>query len=42
MISLNDQIKKFEKTVYNKELDEFIPIDDKFTGGGLTIQSLIQ
>jgi len=42
MISLQDKIQKFEKLIYNKELDDFIPIDEQFIGGGITMQSLIK
>lgn len=36
MISLNDEISKFEKVVFNKELAQFITVDEMFSGG-LTI-----
>lgn len=41
MISLKDEISRFEKLVYNKELGEFIPVDQMFVGGGITIESII-
>jgi len=28
--------------IYNKVLDDFIPIDDQFIGGGITMESLIK
>lgn len=42
MLSLHDEITKFEKHVYNKELNEFISIEQMFVGGGVTIQSLVK
>lgn len=41
MISLKDEIKKFEKMVYNKELAQFVTVDQMFVGGGITIQTMI-
>jgi hypothetical protein len=41
MISLKDEIKRFEKMVYNKDLAEFVTVDQMFVGGGITIESMI-
>lgn len=42
MISLQDKIQKFEKLIYNKDLDDFMPIDEQFISSGITMQSLIK
>ena len=41
MISLHDEISKFEKMVYNKELAQYVTVDQMFVGGGITIESII-
>lgn len=41
MISLKDEIRRFEKMVYNKQLGEFVTVDQNFVGGGITIESMI-
>ena len=42
MISLQDEIKKFEELVYNSQLEEFVTVDQMFAGGGITMESIIQ
>lgn len=42
MISLKDEITKFEKMVYNRQLNEFVTLDQQFVGDGVTMMSLIE
>ena len=41
MINLKDEISMFQRIIYNKELAEFVTVDQQFAGEGLTMQSLI-
>lgn len=42
MLSLQDEISDFEKLTYNKELGEFVALDQMFLDRGVTIESLIK
>ena len=42
MFSLSDELKKFERTSYSSELENVMTIDDRFLGGGVTIQDLVK
>lgn len=41
MLSINDELAKFEKTTFTLN-DDTIAIDERFLGGGVTIKDLIQ
>ena len=39
---MKDDIAKFQKMVYNRQLNEFVTIDQQFAGDGVTMVSLIE
>lgn len=42
MLSLTDEIRKFEKLAYDSNLDGVITVEDGFSNGSVTLRDLVK